>query len=716
MKKLIIQSALLASLGATAQQHPTDSLRNKELKEVTINSQRISYKVDSSLTVGKMPLKDLENPQVYHSINKLVLKEQVVTNLNGALKNATGVSRLWESTGRGGDGGEYYSMRGFSVQPTMINGMPAISNGTVDPANIEQVEVIKGPSGTLYGGSLISYGGLINLVTKKAYEGFGGEFGYVMGSYGLSRFTTDINTGIGKQVYVRVNAAYQNEKSFQDAGFNKSFYVAPSLKFIANKRLTFYVNTEFKQAESANAPMIFLSRYAPLSFNGMELFERSYEKSYTNNNLSIKNPGFSMQSQAIYQLTKNWTSQTVLSRSHTQTNGYYQYLWDAANGNEFTRFISKRNGETNTTNFQQNFNGDFTIGKVRNRLLIGFDYLTSQVENYSSGWVANGKVSLLNQTDSGSLTTQAVDQLLLNSSEGNSVASTEILSTYVSDVIHFTPKLSAMLSIRLDNFTGNPSIYSKDKLSSQTTLSPKLGLVYQPILNKVAVFANYMNGFKNLAPVQVANLDGSNIRLKVLTPEQANQWEIGTKTTLLKDKISLTASYYHIVVSNKSMTDPNNINNTIQGGEVESKGVEISLVTNPIEGLSVLAGYSNNQTKVTKDVPNGGYLGLRTEEAGPAELVNVWANYKIPLKQLTGWSLGFGLNHASKHYTLNRENIGRFALPSYTVMNAALSYSTGNYSLILKADNFTNTKYYTGWSTITPQRLRSLSFSVAYKF
>lgn len=716
MKKILIPVALLLGIAAKAQQNPTDSLKQKELKEVNISGQRNVYKVDSSLTVSKMPLKDLENPQVYNAISKTILKDQVITNLNNALKNATGIARLWESTGRGGDGGEFYSMRGFAVQPTMMNGMPNISNGTIDPANIEQIEVIKGPSGTLYGGSLISYGGLINIVTKKPYESFGGEAGYIAGSYGLSRFTADINTPLGKNVFARVNAAYHNEKSFQDAGFNNSFYIAPSFKINASNKLTFYVNTEFKNAEAANAPMIFLSRYAPLSFNSMELFEKSYQKSYTSNNLTIKNPSFSMQSQAIYKINKTWTSQTILSRSHTRTNGYYHYLWDAANGNEFTRFISKRNGETNTTNIQQNFNADFTIGKVRNRLLIGFDYLTSEVENYSTGWVANGKVSLVNQTDSGALTTQAVDQLLLNSSEGNSIAKTEIKSAYLSDVINFTPKLSAMVSVRLDNFSGNPSVYSTDKLTSQTSLSPKMGLVYQPILNKLSLFANYMNGFKNLAPAQVANIDGSNPSLKILTPEHANQWEIGTKANLYKDKISVTASYYHIVVANKTMTDPNNPNNTIQGGEVESKGYELSVVTNPIEGLSIIAGYSHNDNKVTKDATTGGYLGLRTEEAGPADLINFWANYKLPFTKLKGFSVGFGSNYASTYNTLNRENIGQFTLPSYTIFNALAAYATNTYSINLKVDNVGNTKYYTGWSTVTPQRLRTVSLGVNFKF
>lgn len=716
MNSKILPIALLYSVSAFAQKTDIDSFRSQQLETITVSGYKNIYKIDSSLTVSKLPLKDIENPQVYNSISKGVLKDQVVTNLNNALKNATGVARLWESTGRGGDGAEYYTMRGFSVQPRIINGVGSISNGALDPANIENLEVIKGPSGTLFGGNLISYGGLINIVTKKPYEKFGGEIGYVSGSFGLNRVTADINTPLSETVFLRVNSSFHSENSFQDAGFNKSFFFAPSLKIKVTDKLNFNISTEYKSGESANAPMVFLSRYSPLSFSTIDIFEKNYEKSYTSNALTIKNPTFGMQAQANYKISNNWTSQTILSTGNSKTDGYYQYLWDAADGNNFTRFISKRNGETQTTNIQQNFIGDHSFGKIRNRVVIGFDYLAKNIQNNSTGWVADGKVSLQNQTDSGSITTQGVDALLVNSTEGVSSAKTNITSAYISDVINFTPALSAMLSLRVDNFKGRPNYWTTEEIKNQTTVSPKLGLVYQPILNKISVFANYMNGFVNLDPAEVSDINGQNPTIRVFDPEKANQWEIGTKANIYKDKISITTSYYDITVSNKLMTDPTNPNNQIQGGEVKSKGFEVSIVTSPIEGLSVISGFSKNKSEVTKDATDGGYLGLRPEEAGPENLLNFWANYKVPTGALKNWGIGFGANYASEQKTLNRSNIGTFTLPSYTVFNTVLSYNAEKYSINLKVDNLTNQKYYTGWSTVTAQRPRSISIALNYKF
>jgi iron complex outermembrane receptor protein len=225
-----------------------------------------------------------------------------------------------------------------------------------------------------------------------------------------------------------------------------------------------------------------------------------------------------------------------------------------------------------------------------------------------------------------------------------------------------------------------------------------------------------MNGFSNIAPQMVADSYGLNPSLKQFTPERANQWELGTKLNLFGSKLSLTASYYNILVSNRTMTDPNNINNVIQGGEVESKGFEISIISNPIEGLNIISGFSHNINKVIKDATDGGYLGLRTEEAGPATLFNFWANYKIQKGNFKGLALGLGANYASQHLTLNRSNIGTFALPSYIIFNALLGYNFNNCILNLKIDNLADTKYYTGWSTVTPQRLRSISLGINFKF
>ncbi|MDN4167006.1 TonB-dependent receptor [Cytophagales bacterium LB-30] len=687
------------------------------LAEITVSENRVnSFYPNSAFVVAKMPLKNLENPQVYQSVPQRLLKEQVVTNMNDGLKNATGITRLWESTGRGGDGAEYFSMRGFAVQPTMVNGMPSLNNGGLDPANIESIDVIKGPSGTLFGSPMISYGGLINITTKRPYDTFGGEVNFVNGSNGLTRLALDVNTPLSEKVSSRVNTAYHTENSFQSAGYMKSFFVAPSFKIEANERLTFLVNTEMLFKESANAPMIFLNRSAPLTYSNLSLFEKHYEESFTGNDLNIKNPTLGFQAQALFKISEGWSSQTVIASSNAKSNGYYQYLWDFSDGETFGRYLSKRDGETITRNFQQNFTNDWKIGSFRNRLLIGFDYFESTIKNSSTGWVLNGAVNVRTGEDTGILTKAGADALLTESFEGTSRGENEVMSAYVSDVISFNSYLSAMGSVRIDRFSGKTDYWVADDIKEQVSVSPKLGLVFQPLPEKLALFANYQNGFVNVAPAQVANADGSNPRLQTFDPEQANQIEGGAKAEFWQNRLSVSASYYRILVRNRLMNDPNNVNNRIQGGEVESKGYEISVTANPVKGLNLIAGFSDNTSAVTKDNPENGYLGLRPEEAGPEQLVNAWLSYTLPTTALKGLGLGFGGNYASEHKTLNRANTGTFTLPAYTVLNASLSYTGNQYAVILKVNNLSNERYYSGWSTITPQNLRNVSISLNYAF
>ncbi|HSF90166.1 MAG TPA: TonB-dependent receptor [Saprospiraceae bacterium] len=688
-----------------------------ELSEIAVVGSRINrFYNDSSFVVAKLPLNNMENPQVYNSVPQALLSEQVVTNFNDALKNATGITRLWESTGRGGDGAEFYSMRGFAVQPTMVNGMPSVNNGGLDPANVESIDVIKGPSGTLFGSPMISYGGLINVTTRQPYDFFGGEIGFVNGSNGLNRFTADVNIPLSEKTTARINTAYHTENSFQDAGYVKSFFIAPSFTIKPNEKLTFHINTEILSREAANVSMVFLNRYAPLTYDNIDVFEKHYDRSFTGNDLTIKNPSIGFQAQALYKLTDTWTSQTVLSRSNTKSNGYYHYLWDLSDGDTFQRYISKRNGETITMDVQQNFIGDFKLGDMRNRMIIGLDYFKSNILNSSTGWVGNGLVTMSDGEDTGALTQSGVDNLLIDSFEGNSNGESTVISAYVSDVINITPSLSAMASVRVDRFEGKTAYWVAEEVSSQTSVSPKLGIVYQPIRDKVSVFANYMNGFVNVPPSEVADIDGSNPRLKTFEPEHANQYEFGVKTSLYKNRISATASYYNILVKNRVMTDPENVNNSIQGGEVESKGFELSLIANPVNGLNLITGFSFNDSEVLKDNPGDGYIGLRPEEAGPERLINFWASYTFQGTALKGLGLGFGGNSASEYLTLNRLNTGSFALPAYTVFNSSLSYTGRQYSIIIKVNNLTNQKYYAGWSTITPQNLRNIAISLNYKF
>ncbi|WP_066225157.1 TonB-dependent receptor [Formosa haliotis] len=691
------------------------------LSEVVIDGKRRNmFARKQTAYVAKLPLKDLENTQVYSTVTTDLLESQITTNFEDALDNATGIQQLWTSTGRGGDGAGYYSLRGFSVQPQLVNGVPGLTNGTINAANIERIEVIKGPSATLFGSTVTSYGGLINVVTKKPYQGFGGQISYTGGSYGLNVITGDFNTALDKNdaIYFRLNTSYHTEESFQDAGFRKSFFVAPSLSYRVNNKLSFSFYGEISQSEKTNPTMLFLSRAGEMQYKDLDDLGYDYKKSYTSNALTLENPTQNYRVEMDYKLSDSWNSQTLVSKSSTSTKGYYTYLYDLTGEGVFSRFMNKQDAITQTTDIQQNFNGDFKIGKLRNRMVVGFDFYTVTGIDNGSGYVGYGAVNpkANEEQDGFPLTTAGADAALASAAINNIKTRSNVYSAYISDVLDITSRLSAMASVRFDLFDEKGDLTTDDDNYDQFAISPKFGLLYQPLKDRLSVFANWQNGFTNIAP-QLVGDPSIGQELKTFKPEEANQIEFGVKTNFFNNRLNATVNYYSILVSNRLMTDPNDVFGKIQDGEVSSKGFELEINANPVNGLNIRGGFSYNDSAVEKSSSEIA-IGERPVEAGSDITYNLWADYLFEEGSLHGFGIGAGFNGASERDIINASGYasGVFTVPSYIVANASVYYAADKYRVGLKLNNMFNEEYYNGWSTLTPQQPRAILANFAFKF
>jgi iron complex outermembrane receptor protein len=697
------------------------------LNEVIINGLGSNpYTRKRSTFVSKLPLNNLENPQVYTTITKEILKDQIVTNFSDALKNSSGLDKLWTSTGRSGDGAAYYTLRGFSTQPSLVNGIASLTNGDLDPANIEQIEVIKGPSGTLFGGALVNFGGLINVVTKRPIDSVGGEVSYTVGSFDQHRVTADIYGPLSKnkKLLGRVNAAYHRQNSFQDVGFRKSFFIAPSLEFRANDRLTINVDAEIYHYKGTNPLSIFLNRARQLFATTPNELQFDYNRSYTSDDITVKTPTANFRGQVQYKISDKWTSRTSINYNRRKTDGYYQYVMYLAadNDNILTRYITDQDALSQVINVQQNFNGDFKIGGLRNRIVVGLDFLRQVNDNNNSPYVAFDQLNTaIDDPNYYNYNKQLVDQRIAGNTQPYTYtrAGTNIYSVYASDVVNLTDRFIAMLSLRADRFQGlgttNKNTGVTDGKYMQTAFSPKFGLVYQVVKDQVSLFANYMNGFRNVAP---ANQPFADIP-STFKPQQANQFEGGVKLDVLDNRLSFTVSYYDISVKNITRTEQIERNDslynyTVQNGTQLSRGFELDLTARPIDGLNIVLGYSNNFSKLTKADIN--VNDRRPTGAGPRELLNYWVSYKFSQGYLNGFGVGFGGNSASKNIVTNDLRTGTFTLPAYTVLNASLFYDHKKFRIGLKADNLTDKLYFKGWSTLEPQTPRSFLANLTYKF
>ncbi|RYY21525.1 MAG: TonB-dependent receptor, partial [Sphingobacteriaceae bacterium] len=566
----------------------------EQLKEVNINASKTNkFIIKQSETVGKMPLTQLENPQVYTTVSKDLMTEQLVFTADDAIRNAPGIQTMWQATSRSGDGGSYFNSRGFVVQSKFRNGISGIVTSANDASNIEKVEVIKGPSATLFGSAFSTYGGLINRTTKKPFDTFGGEVAYSAGSYGFNRLSVDVNTPVdaAKKVLFRLNAAGNYKNSFQDAGFRQSVFVAPSLSYQATDRLLLSFDAELNYGKGTGDQFIFFNQpVSALGVNSADKVNIDYRKAYFSNDLVQNSQSNNFYGQALYKISDQWTSQTNFSSSDSYSNGHGAYFYLLPNNTISRNDQATRDSKAYYTEAQQNFNGDFKIGGLRNRFVGGLDFTRINSKQFFYGATLPTDVSTIgtpanyNDFNLANLNAEYAKAKPNGYYTFPYAFSNNTYSAYVSDVLNLTDNLLASAGLRIDRFDNQSSKFK------QTAYSPKFGLVYQPVKDVVSLFGNYQNGFVNQN-----GQDFSGISFK---PEQANQTEGGVKLDAFGGKLSSTISYYYIKVKDILRQDPANTQFQIQNGTQLSKGLEAEVIANPFEGFNAILGFGYNDSQI----------------------------------------------------------------------------------------------------------------------
>lgn len=676
---------------------------SQKLEEVVVSTGGNRFAKKESDDVSKLSLKNIENPQVYSVVGKELMKEQLITDYNAAFKNIPGAGiPIVYNQGR-----STATSRGFTTANLVRNGVGGFIYTSIDPANLERIEVIKGPSATLFGSTLSSFGGLFNRVTKKPFENFKGEITYSGASWDLNRITVDINTPLDKEkkALFRFNGAVHSERSFQDAGFSKNFLLAPSLSYRVNDRLIFLLDVEMSGYKATSPTRI--TTNAKGAIHSVEELAMPYKLSFANNTIFYTSQQVNIFGQIKYKLSESWTSQTVFSRTRSSSDGYVVGLIMPTDTTIRQQVLSQEYPYYGT-NIQQNFKGDFYIGSVRNRVVIGADFYSLR----SSRNDTLRNMPALNYKKPGAaynnFTIEKVSPLFASANFLNYTRVRDnTYSAYVSDVINVTDQLLAMASLRVDHYRNMGEYWpAQDSIAgayNQTALSPKFGLVYQVVKNQVSLFANYMNGFENLS--------GADAYGNTFKPQQANQWEAGVKLDALNNKLNATLSYYDISVTNMTREDPDNANFKLQDGTQKSKGFEAEVIANPIPGLNIIGGFAYNDSKMVKS--NKSTLGLRPVTAGPGKTANLWASYRFVKGNAKGLGIAFGGNYGSESYQTNTQSYV-FTIPSYTVLDASVFYDQTVYRIGIKVDNVTNEKY---WSNrLAAQNPTRVTANLTFKF
>ncbi|MGH8612554.1 MAG: TonB-dependent siderophore receptor, partial [Gammaproteobacteria bacterium] len=220
-----------------------------ELEPITVTGQPLeatSYNVPNATTATKTDTPIMETPVSIQVVPQQVLRDQQAVQLRDALENVSGV-RFTPSSGNLND---VFVIRGFVPFPLFRNGRRFPLFLKVDLANIEQVEVLKGPAAVLYG--RIEPGGIINFVTKKPltqpYYALQQQFG----SYDFYRTTVDATGPIDgeKTLLYRFNLGYTDAQSFRNELFNQALLISPSLTWRPTEATEINLNYEHRELET----------------------------------------------------------------------------------------------------------------------------------------------------------------------------------------------------------------------------------------------------------------------------------------------------------------------------------------------------------------------------------------------------------------------------------------------------------------------------------
>lgn len=717
MKKVLVGVSILGSL-VTYAQEKKDSTASKNIEEVIINKMVKKLDTESS---NKMQVSFIENPQVYSSIDRGILENQNIFTVDDAYRNVTGLQKMWNPTGRAGDGGSFFVLRGFPSQASTRNGMVAPVTSTIDAINVETLEFLKGPVGTLYGSTVASYGGLINRVTKKPQQNFFGAVSASAGSYNIYRATADINAPITKDLLFRVNTAYTNEGNFTKPDAKNQYSTfAPSLTWNVSDKVQLNVDYElFNNRVTANPYFFYLSPKTLNGIDNMKDLEKAagldYKESFIGNDLYMTARNSNIFGNVKWKINNNITSSTYINNSDSYSDGYNPYFSVAYDNTSSSYLVARADQSTNGSKkswfqIQQNFNFDYNFSNgMKNKTVVGFDYMRTTERLRYKYLNFNFDTVAASGADYSGMNASALEALYADTNNFSTWDYLRDLNTYSGYISNlFTPiaNLHIMAGLRYENndYLGGTSGPNTEEAYNQSAFSPKAGIVYEIVKGTFSVFGNYQNSFSSKG--YYTSDTAGNTTLS--EPERGNQFEGGFKASLFNNRFNATLSYYNIKVKNQLLYTgeyaPNFVSVQQQIASTLSKGFELEVNAYLVKGFSLVGGLAYNDTVDES-------TDLRPTTAGSFWNANFNLAYQFVDGKIKGLGFGFGGNYASDNNVT-----GDFILPKYFVLNANAFYDAKKFRIGVKVDNFTNEHYWTGYSTANPQILANFLGTIAYKF
>ncbi|MGF2411036.1 TonB-dependent receptor domain-containing protein [Ferruginibacter sp.] len=694
-----------------------------ELAEIIIGAAKT--KLDRIATIGKLPIKPMDLPQATAVIERQVIERQQVQTLGDAVQNLNGVYVM----GNTGGYQEELGSRGFAFNSnnTFKNGVRFNNSIMPEVSGLESIEVLKGGNAILFG--TVGAGGVLNIVTKKPLFVNGGSVSFQTGSYDYYKPAIDIYGAISnsKHFAYRINSSFTKAGSFRDNVKSQRYYVNPSLLIKMGAKTEVLLEADYTQDNRnldfgtgaiyyklANTPR-YLYLNLPWSYNNSEQIAAT--------------------STITHNLTDKWQIKSVYS-----TRKYNNDLFGAARPNTNSQFIDSsaanygrwirglvKNKNIERYNFASvDVTGKFITGKIQHTLLAGIDADITKTTAYNFD-LTQYRTDKKNIYDTVNIfgTKQYTQRNDVPNVPWLLYTNTTMrrLGIYVQDFVEVSPKIKMLGGIRYSvSKTETPdSIYASNnnKLHNEKrtndAFSPRLGFVYQPSKN-ISLFTSYTNTYELNTAIDTFG--------RVLPPSIIDQFEMGVKTMLLNNSISVNVIAYVINNNNAVQSYPNlspGDSRRENGGQTQSKGAELDIVTKNIHGFNINAGYSYNDIRYKKStlyVPGSRILYT------PNHTANAHIYYVVkPSNKLNGLGGGIGLYYvgervAGRSTTKANPGYALMPVPDYFLFEASIGYTYRDVRFRFKVNNIFNQLSYNVHddNSINPIAPRQFTATVSYKF
>ena len=618
----------------------------------------------STATRTDTPLRDI--PGSIQVIPQQLLEDQNTIRIQDALQNVSGVNRQGNYGGTDAGG---YTIRGFAQEGNFRNGFADNDfYSSVDTANIERIEVLKGPASVLFG--QVEPGGIINVVTKQplstpyySVDLSAGNYAFYRPSFDVSELLTDD----GLLLY-RLNFAYQNAGSFRDFNFTERVFVAPVITWNISDRTSLTFDLEYQNNNylfDRGLPAIG-DRPAPVPISR---FVGLPESTYDDSTFRV---GYRFQ----HQFNQDWELRNAFSFVSGRLEGNYASSGNELIDNQFSPIdVGRDNFSREIYTLQTELVGQFNTGSVIHQPLLGVE-LRRNVWNYTSFDVED-PILLDIFNPNYDVTLPAIPD------EASYFYTTrrDTLGIYLQDQITFADNLKLLVGGRFDVFQRQEETLGETTgEESLSAFNPRLGIVYQPV-KPISLYASYAQSFQ---PDRFFGRSATNDPFK---PTRGTQYEIGIKADI-SEQLSATLAAFEITKTNVVTPDPSDPDLSIQVGEQRSRGIELDISGEILPGWNIITSYAYIDAITSEDnsIPVGNRLINVPEHAA-----SLWTTYEIQSGDLQGLGFGLGLYYVGDR---NADLENTAILPSYFRTDSAIYYKRDNWKLAFNFQNIFNETYY----------------------